>query len=143
MKAILRTLAGGLLVCSWLTSSAWAAEDCLRLDNFWSDGPVSVFLYEAPHGGLEPEGSYARYNLAAGQVMEITMDGREIVWVDVRVMHADGQRWQLGARTCGYRGALAMRPGETLEVSYEGHAGYADSGAGLRCRVLDNGAPGR
>lgn len=143
MKATLRVLISASFAWVLLAVPGQAAAEGLRLDNFWSDGPVSVFLYRAAHHGLEPDEHYARHDLRPGQVIDVAVDGRETVWADVRVMHADGRRWLMCSQSCGYRNAFAVHPGQTIEITYESNEGYADSSTGMRCRVLEANALNR
>lgn len=143
MKATLRRVALVTILWALFVTPVQADESGIWLDNFWSDGPVSVFLYEQPTAGLESSGFYARHDLRPGQVVDIDVSGRGTVWADVRVMHADGQQWLLSSENCGYRGAFAVRPGQTIEISYEQSEGYADSSTGLKCRVKSGSPNGR
>lgn len=135
MKATL--LGMGMVALLWglLVSPLRAEQTAIRLDNFWSDGPVSIFLYEQPSTTLEPTGYIARHDLRAGEVSEIAADGHRTLWADVRIMHEDGQQWLLSSSDCGYGNAIAVHPGESIEVSYDRDEGYATGGIGLRCRV--------
>lgn len=140
MKATLRSMVFTTLAWGLFVTPLWGGESGIRLDNFWSDGPISVFLYETPHEGLEPDNFYARHDLHPGQVAEVAIEGRDAIWADVRVMHADGQRWLMSSESCGYRRAFEVHPGQTVEVAYERGEGYADSSAGMNCRVLNGHA---
>lgn len=135
MKATLRRIAVATILWALFLAPVQADETGIWLDNFWSDGAVTVFLYEQPTAGLESDGFYARHELRPGQVVDIDVSGRDTVWADVRVMHADGHQWLLSSENCGYRGAFAVRPGQTVEISYEQSDGYADSRTGLKCRI--------
>lgn len=143
MKATLRRIALVTILWALVIIPAHADETSIRLDNFWSDGPVSIFLYEQPSAELEPSGFYARHDLKPGQVVTIDATGRDNVWADVRVMHADGQHWLLSSQSCGYRGAFAVHPGQTIEISYEQSEGYADSSSGLKCRIKSGNSVNR
>lgn len=138
MKATLR----GLGIAVWLSmlafASASSAETAIRLDNFWSDGTVRVFLYGQPHAGLEPGDYDTRYDLRPGQVFRFAADGAATLWADVRVMRDDGSGWLLSSLDCGYGTAIAVHPGETVEIAYTRDDGYASGEIGLRCRVLDS-----
>lgn len=136
MKATIRNMTLATLLWGVLISPLRAEESVVRLDNFWSDGPVSVFLYEQPHAGLDPTGYVARHDLRPGEVTEVATGGRPTLWADVRIMHQDGRRWLLSSPDCGYRRAFTVHPGQTIEVSYQGNEGYANDSTGLHCRVL-------
>lgn len=143
MKATLRLVALITILWALFVAPVHAEAPGVWLDNFWSDGPVSVFLYEQPTAGLESSGFYARHDLRPGQVVAIDVSGRETFWADVRVMHADGQKWLLSSENCGYRGAFAVHPGQIIEISYEQSGGYAGSSTGLTCRVKPGNPNGR
>ena len=140
MKATLRSMVVATILWILFVTPVQADDTGIWLDNFWSDGPVTVFLYDQPTAGLKSDGFYARHDLRPGQVVDIDVLGRDTVWADVRVMHADGQQWLLSSENCGYRGAFAVRPGQTIEISYEQSEGYADSSTGLKCQVK-SGSP--
>jgi hypothetical protein len=138
MKRIMaKVMLLGVVWCGLAAGTVFAEQAHIRLDNFWSDGPVSVFLYAEPHTRLDPEGYFARHDLTPGEAKEVSIGERRQVWADVRIMHSENGRWVLCSESCGYRRAFAVQAGQTIVVSYDNSRGYGDSRTALECSVED------